>query len=168
VAVLVALIGVAGRAQADPGSGKPPAVATETRWYGWQTLLTDGGAVALPVVAATSRNEPLTAVALVAGAGVFALGAPIVHLAHGRPGAFGLSLGLRLALPALAAFAFSRPCRGECNGPVLTLLLLPAPVIIDATALAWEKRPVPAKMSWTVSPLRLAGGELGLGVAGRF
>jgi hypothetical protein len=166
--VLVALLGFAGRAQAEPGQDPAPPVATESHWYGWQTLLTDGGAIAVPVIASMSRNEPATAVALIAGAGAFVLGAPIVHLAHGRRGAFGLSLGLRLALPALALVVFSRPCRGECSEQPLVLLLLPAPIPIDATALAWEKRPARAKVSWTVSPLLLPDGKMGLGVAGRF
>ncbi|MEP7053025.1 MAG: hypothetical protein ABJB12_21855 [Pseudomonadota bacterium] len=166
--MLVAFIGFAERAQAEPGLNQQPPVITESHWYGWQTLLTDGGAVALPVVTSTFRNEPATTVALVAGASVLALGAPIVHLAHGRRGASALSLGLRLTLSALAAVVFSKPCRGECSEQSLLLLLLPAPVIIDATALAWEKRRVLPKVSWTVSPLRLPDGKMGLGVSGRF
>jgi hypothetical protein len=165
---LVALTGLARRAQAEPGWQQEPPVATESHWYGWQTLLTDGGAIALPVIASTFRNEPATTVALCAGAGVFVLGAPIVHLAHGRPGAFALSLGLRLALPGLALVVFSRPCRGECGEQVLTLLLVPAPIPVDATALAWEKRRAAPKVSWAVTPLSLPGGKIGLGVAGRF
>jgi hypothetical protein len=166
--LLIALTGLASRAQAEPGWHQVPPVATESHWYGWQTLLTDGGAIALPVIASTFRNEPATTVALCAGAGAFVLGAPIVHLAHRRRGAFGLSLGLRLALPALALAVFSQPCRGECGEQMLVLLLLPAPIVLDATAFSWEKRPVLPKMSWTVSPLRLPGGKIGLGVAGRF
>jgi hypothetical protein len=137
IAGLVAIIGVAQRAQAEPAWQQEPPVATESTWYGWQTLLTDGGAIALPVIASAFQNEPATIVALCAGAGAFVLGAPIVHLAHGRRGAFALSLGLRLALPALGFAVFSRPCRGECGEQALVLLLLPAPIPVDAAALAW-------------------------------
>jgi hypothetical protein len=161
-------MGLAQRAQAEPGLDQEPPVATESHWYGWQTLLTDGGAIALPVLASTLGNEPATTVALCAGAGAFVLGAPIVHLAHGREGAFALSLGLRLALPALGLAVLSQPCRGECSEQTLVLLLLPAPIPVDATALAWEKRRASPKVSWTVSPLRLPDGKIGLGVAGRF
>jgi hypothetical protein len=169
VALLLVLIGRAPRVQAEPRAPLPTApVAVESHWYGWQTLLTDGSAIALPVIAATTRNEPLTTVALVAGGGAFMLGAPIAHLAHGRPGAFALSLGLRLALPALAWAVLSSPCRGECSEQTLVLLLLPAPIVIDATALAWEKRPAPLKTSWTLAPMRFPGGKLGLSVTGSF
>jgi hypothetical protein len=168
IAVLLVLTGVARRSQAQPTWHQPPPVATESHWYGWQTLLTDGSAIALPIVASTFRNEPVTTVALIAGAGVFVLGAPVIHLAHGRPGASALSLGLRLALPALALAVLSSDCRGECSEQTLVLLLLPAPIAVDATALAWEKRRALPKISWTLAPLRVPGGKLGVGVAGRF
>jgi hypothetical protein len=166
-ALLVAVSGAAQRAQAEPTWQQDPPVATESHWYGWQPLLTDGGAIALPIIASTFNNEPATTVALCAGAGAFVLGAPIVHLAHGRPGAFALSLGLRLALPALGFAVLSRPCRGECGEQTLVLLLLPAPIALDATALAWEKRSSP-QVSWTMSPLLFPGGKVGMGVTGRF
>lgn len=167
-ALFVARSGFCPHAHAEPASFPEPAFATESRWYGWQTLLTDGGAVALPVIVSTFRNEPATTVALCAAAGGFVLGAPIIHLVHRRPGASALSLGLRLALPALALAVLSRPCRGECSEQALVVLLLPAPTVVDATALAWEKRRAVPKVSWAVSPLRFPGGEVGLGVAGRF
>jgi len=61
-------------------------VRTHKHWYGWQTLLVDLGSV---------LTIPLGGVGL-AG---YALGAPIVHLAHGQVGRGVGSLGLRLALP---------------------------------------------------------------------
>lgn len=68
----------------------PPSPSTRrptSHWYGWQTLIADGAALAT------------TAVAPVGGLALYCTGAPIVHLAHGRIKNAGLSVGLRVAGP---------------------------------------------------------------------
>ena len=102
-------------------AGPPPAPAR--RWYGAQTLIVDGGALALVVVARTIRpvyageEASTTCVAncsrsaksasdvlLVTGLGAYQFGAPIVHLTHHHTGKAAASFGLR-TLPALLMLA---------------------------------------------------------------
>jgi hypothetical protein len=84
----------------------PPCHAEETKsetknkttWYGWQTLLVDGGTVATTV----ATGQPLVFV------GGMTFGAPIVHWAHGNVLQGFASLGLRVIAPIVvgsAAFA---------------------------------------------------------------
>ena len=102
----------ADRAGADPSVGAPPeSVAPPraidarrkpegSRWYGWQTLATDGAAVALLAIGVAAEKGPVIGVS----AATFALGGPIVHLAHGRGGAAAGSLGLRVGIPVAGFF----------------------------------------------------------------
>lgn len=100
-------VGTASHASAaEPASSVERASATETtpdatparakeHWYGWQTLGTDGVAVMLASGAlATGGDAAFWELSI----GTFALGAPIVHAAHGRPlvalGDFVLRLGV--------------------------------------------------------------------------
>jgi hypothetical protein len=94
-----------------PSAPAPPAPPppTTSRWYGWQVLLVDGAAV---LAGAATENLPVTL-------GVYALGAPIVHAAHGRGGAALGSFGLRLALPLVAGgvmYALTDRRCGEGSG----------------------------------------------------
>src|SRR5207253_6226271 len=69
---------------------KPEAKAeTETRWYGWQTLLSDGLAVV-----ATPLAPPL-------GVGMSFLGAPIIHIVHLEGFNVLNSLGIRVIAPVV-------------------------------------------------------------------
>lgn len=77
-----------------------PEEERETRWYGWQILLADLASVGAVVVTPATEGK-----SLYLGAGGFALGGPIVHVAHGRPAIGAASLGLRLGVPLLAAAA---------------------------------------------------------------
>lgn len=148
------------RAQTDPGFGTappgyvapayvPPAYPPiswtpppRRRWYGWQTLTVDGAALGLFVLAAQNGREPVVSIAVGTGLATILLGAPAVHWAHGRVGVGFLSLGLRVALPALAGYLLSGgPCLGgsECSlDVVLGLGLLATPIVIDAAVLARE------------------------------
>src|SRR5262249_36553546 len=78
-------------------SAAPPSAAPS--WYGWQALLVDAAATAPVDIGAASAKSGGLAVAL-AGAGIYAVGGPIIHAAHHRWAAMGGSLGLRLLLPA--------------------------------------------------------------------
>ena len=62
------------------------------KWYGWQSLTIDAAGIAC---AATFREGLCMT--------PFALSGPLVHLAHGRPGLAGASLGIRLAGVTLGA-----------------------------------------------------------------
>jgi hypothetical protein len=91
----------------SPPAAVPPAAVPppRRRWYGWQTVIIDGIAIAVaaPIAAGAcnvttrhyedggptlvTRNEEPRCADVVLGAGVLAiLGTPIVHAAHGRWG----------------------------------------------------------------------------------
>jgi len=92
----------------------------ETHWYGWQTMATDAGAVALVAIGA-----PLTAdgdktgrviaggTLIAAGVGLYLAGGPLVHASHRRAKAAWMDAGFRLGLPGtgkeFACLAASRP-----------------------------------------------------------
>jgi hypothetical protein len=79
----------------DPPWTEEPMV--ERSWYGWQTLLSDAVSVGLMVSAANGHADERGSV----GAFGYALGGPIIHLAHGHAGKAGGSLGLRLGAPVV-------------------------------------------------------------------
>jgi hypothetical protein len=133
----------------------PPADTPQREWYGWQTLVVDGvGIVTLPVLV---------------GVGVYLVGPPIVHWAHGRVGLGFADLGIRFASAVvLTAAEFS--VRGAEHLNLLTFALvfsaIESPAIaLDASVLAWEKVERP-KLTPLVVP-RKEGGAV-LGVAGAF
>jgi hypothetical protein len=96
-----------------PQAARAPDGATEklagSHWYGWQTLATDGAAVALLATGIATSSEGVGFFS----AATFALGGPIVHLAHGRGGAAAASLGIRVGL-ATAGF-FAGAAMEDCN-----------------------------------------------------
>jgi hypothetical protein len=78
-----------------PLAPAPPVV--RNNWYGWQVLLADGSWLVLgPALGSSNKTAEIGATISVGG---YLLGGPIVHAAHGNPGAALGSLGLRLALP---------------------------------------------------------------------
>jgi hypothetical protein len=123
---------------------KPPEpvgapLPTKTEWYGGTTLLVDGiGILSTPILV---------------GFGVYAVGAPIVHVSKGEYVRAGASLALRIGLPTLLAVAGQHDCSNasgseECGasegigalirGIVGGLLA----ITIDAAALAYRQVPV--------------------------
>ena len=70
-----------------------------SRWYGWQTLATDGAAIGLitaSLVTADNRGGRSPSSALAWGAlGVYGLGAPVMHFVHENPGRGLASFGMR-------------------------------------------------------------------------
>jgi hypothetical protein len=152
-----------------------------SRWYGWQTLMTDGVAVAL---LATGIEAQSGGVAALSGA-TFALGAPIVHLAHGRGGAAAASLGIRVGMATVGLFggAWMESCSSHtsedegtvCGMQGATIGLLAGAagaMIIDAALLAHEdvrreqpKGTAALSVSPTVSVTKSSGI---LGLAGAF
>ncbi len=117
---------------------------TESRWYGWQNLLVDGGSVVLGV----ALRSPA------AFAASYALGGPIVHWAHGHVGKGFASLGLRVGLPFVAGLigfaidASSHNCHssdfcvdGLAGLVVGSFLGYVGAVVVDSAALANERVP---------------------------
>jgi hypothetical protein len=92
---------------AAPGHPPPPAYEarprTETKWYGWQTLLVDGAALTTSMLLLSVNNDDAHAASAVVGLGGYALGGPIVHWSNGQVGKGFASLGLRVGAPVLGA-----------------------------------------------------------------
>jgi hypothetical protein len=160
----------------DRASRAGDGAATRSRWYGWQTLIVDGSALAVAFV----RPELTPA--------VYVFGGPIVHAAHGRWGTGLLSLGLRVGAPLVgglagAAVTGGAGCVSSSSSSCISLGLVggllvgyATAVTVDAAVLAREPaaredaRRAPrraAALSWapSVAPRR-DGAELG--VSGAF
>jgi hypothetical protein len=139
--------------------GRP--AETRTSWYGWQTLLADGGAIALWAVADAvddprlapnaSRGRAFASNALyVSGFAVYAIVPPVIHLAHGSRDKALVSAGLRLGAPllgALVGYAIGAaigdgPCRegNPCSVTGAGIGLgagVGTAMIVDAVVLPW-------------------------------
>ncbi len=149
-----------------PAPAPSPAEAAARTWYGGQVLAVDGAsAISLTtgIALASATGAGGSAIAdvavaglLLGGAGTYALGAPVVHIAHGRVGAAALSLGLRIGLPTagffLGGFISPRcPARrhddfdiclnGLTYGSYGALLGAVAASATDAAALAYDVEP---------------------------
>lgn len=89
-------------ANAPAGAEKP----TSSHWYGWQTLSIDGAVLAtglLPIIPKTSSPTANTTIAIT-WVSAYALGAPIVHWAHGQVGKGFGSMGMRVVGPFAGVF----------------------------------------------------------------
>jgi hypothetical protein len=131
-------------ALADDASAPPDAPRAETStWYGYQTLATDGVALALLVPALTSGSSA-TQQGFGMGAGLmFGVGAPLVHFSHGQVGKgfadLGVRVGATLGFGALGALigraAYQPPANPACTttstSPAATAL---EPAVCDAVA----------------------------------
>jgi hypothetical protein len=167
---------------AAPVAPQAPARAPDMRWYGWQTLLADAGAVTLTFALGANvddGNDAAVVGTAVLGATAFLLGGPIVHAAHGQWGNAGISLALRGGLVLLAGGIGAAIGDGACGqyhydhefcaegyalaGAVMGAV---AAVIVDA---AMASEPITARATSTprvaFTPLR-GGGSLSL--AARF
>lgn len=119
---------------ADSGSDYRP----RRRWYGWQTLIVDGGAT-LALLALAARSDTNGDDAWLTGIAVaYSVAPPIIHLAHGHPGKALLSLGIRVVGPLAIASGVSNHNPGI---GVFGLLAIPAAISIDAAAIAREDVP---------------------------
>jgi hypothetical protein len=71
-------------------------------WYGWQTLIADGGSLAIGItggILGAGDQTPASSALLYSAAAGYVAGAPAVHWATGHVNAGFWSLGLRLGLP---------------------------------------------------------------------
>ncbi len=184
-ATLVALTSIAGAA---PPGLTPVAPAPEpqspaidyTDCYRGQTLGADGIAVGLVVLAAvnagTNGRSTNTVSMLELALATYAIGGPLVHLLHDRPGHAAGSLALRVGAPVVLALAggFLGSLQSSCDycssdssggaalGAVLGVITAS---VLDATILArGDDRPSATHV--TVAPIH--GGGVSFGVARAF
>ena len=101
------LVAAPARAWADEASPTspldvPPTAEqspTQSRWYGYQTLATDGAALAFGGLSAGTDGRTPREIFGTLALGSYLAGAPIVHLSNGHPLKALASLGLRAAAP---------------------------------------------------------------------
>src|SRR5579883_3049167 len=118
--VLVASLLVAGvlttRVACAEGSGSAaPAAAQpeEKRWYGWQLLLADAGALALVGTTAATGQPAFVYLAVPS----YLVTPLVIHGVHGHSGAAAISFVLRVAAPALfgaIGYALAVPRTSSC------------------------------------------------------
>ena len=146
--------------QQPPPAYAPMAPPREKVWYGWQTLVVDAGTLGIAGIAVGTQSRALGTVGLVG----FVIGAPIVHFVHGNVGPGFGSMSYRLFLPligmgigALVGLGYkggiyngsgdlgdaygsgSTVVNGAVTGAFIGMGIC---VILDAAALAWEKKEV--------------------------
>lgn len=160
-----------------PPPSEPDTPAKEEESYGPQTIIVDGmtvGAVALAV----GTRSPATAV----GAGVvYGVGAPLVHLAHGRPGMALASFATRVSAPAMggllgffvmSAATGSSPMDGAfaqgLGASIGVLTGVTAAVVLDAALYShvWKKAPLGWDGKPSLAPqaaITPGGGSVGVG-----
>lgn len=154
---------------------EPPPVAPPSgrTWYGWQNLTADGAAVVFLVFAAGASGQGNDSLAW-ASLTTYALGGPIIHLAHGNPGTALGSVALRVGAPIGGAMLGCGAGGGDgefgcLGGAALGFLAgYVTAVAVDAGALAYEEHEAPrgySKARPLVVPtagLTRHGGTLGL------
>ena len=167
LAFAIAVLLSHGHAAAEVGNSLPPTTQprtasptesepmTVTHWYGYQTLVSD---IAATVGAAVEPSVGLL---------TYVLGAPIVHFAHGNFGRGFGSLGMRLGAVLLVLKTAAcddeidpeTDSGGDCleemvESMLLGLVLLPAPIAIDAAVLAREEKVVHpgTAFGWSITP----------------
>jgi hypothetical protein len=103
--VAVSILASSTASRADETAPPPePRAASTTSWYGYQTLATDGVALALALSTIPTKNGATTQGFGVGALTMYGVGAPIVHFSHGHVGKGFLDLGLRIGIPI--AFGF--------------------------------------------------------------
>src|SRR5262245_36637839 len=131
---------VAGSRVARAGEADAPE-QPQTSWYGWQTLLVDGGWIGLWMLglavdhekygSSSPENYQLGANVLFTSAvATYVLGGPAIHLAHGHADSALGSLALRVGFPlagALAGYALGSAACGSNDSE-----FIPCPVAIGA------------------------------------
>jgi hypothetical protein len=157
---------------ASPSRAEDEPLTTKTTWYGWQTLIADGGTLAATIV----TGHPLVF------AGGYTLGAPIIHWAHGNVGTGFASLGIRIVAPVVTGFAAAALAQpdvptGRENVQALGIGFLAGGLfasVFDAAFLARStttiapQRPSNAA-TWRVEPrVSVAPGGASAGVGGVF
>jgi hypothetical protein len=150
----------------------PPDTGKRSRtWYGWQTLTTDGitaTVVAVSLFTLSGGNRSLFLAELGVGAAIYALGAPIVHWAHGNAGTGFGSLAMRLPCGVIAYFSALALAYLPVTAVGLAGVLVP--VVVDAAALAYDTAPAapPKTQMWLMPTVAPTKGGATFGLAGGF
>ncbi len=142
-----------------------PVVTTETHWYGWQTLLSDGAALALFGAAASDGGSGVAT----ASVGMYALGGPSVHAVHGTFGKAAARLGVRLGFPRVGAAVLSAGKDGwDAVGGIVIGggIGILAAIALDAAWLARER--VQVQEPAVTPTLLLSRNGASVGMAGVF
>lgn len=159
-----------------PPVKEPPPRYGPPYWYGWQVNVVDAAGLAVLLTTSAERRwQPLVWL------GVYALGGPVVHAAHGRGWRALGSFGMRVAGTAAGAVAFSMigchdyrdPDTDEevatCSDAAIGLLLMMyGGAVVDSLIDADDRPRLPdpaPPVSLTLAPLR---GGIALGAIGRF
>ena len=152
-----------GTLDADRDSDVDAEVAPKRRWYGWETLTSDGVSLTMVVVGvalASNDSGRDTAASDVAFLGVlnYEFGPGIIHFLHRNPGRGFASMGLRFAMPVAGGFVGASAASG-CNGffcqagaaAVGLLAGMGGAIAIDAAVFAYDdpKRSRYARVSLT-------------------
>lgn len=156
-------------ADAKPAEDLPSSVTLQRRWYGWQTLLSDGLVISAFILAENLDGEephpaagPLFTVSIL---GYFVAPAGL-HLAHDNGLLGAASLGMRIGLPLLgmsvgAALSEDRGGEDTCNACIDYGVLYGAgagligAMIFDASLATWKpKAPSSATMALVPSVCR--------------
>jgi hypothetical protein len=180
----------AASSRAARAADAPAPTEVETSWYGWQTLLSDAGAIGLWSLAgvvseaqydsASYQSYQAWSNALtVAGFAVYVLGAPAIHLAHGHGDKVADSLVMRVGLPfagalvgVLAGTAACGRSDDEVPCPVITGVLGfaaggVAAMVLDAVIVAREPVGHPSGSRFQTLFIPTSGGGT-FTLAGRF
>lgn len=144
----------------------------EEKWYGWQTLVSDGASFLLIFAANnTESNRAFSTFQFGLGAAGFFLAPPILHWAHGHTGRGFVSLGMRLGAPLVGALLLTNSLESSQKnvavaasgmmGFVILAAWIPTSIAVDAS-IAYDKVPKQISFSPIVTPVR-GGGVLGVG-----
>jgi len=121
----------------------------------------DAAAIALVLGAAAAQDDPLIGMLALSGVGTYALGAPIVHLAHGQPGRSLLSVALRVGVPGLGIAIMTTSvdscascAGGAVFGGMVVLGGIVTAIIVDDAYLGKVPKPVPQTERRSTSSLR--------------
>lgn len=155
----------------QPPAPEPP--REYSRWYGWQTLLSDSAALTLLFAVGAVDLGDGAGKFVGASLGMYLTGGPVIHATHGNWGRAAGSLGLRVGAPLLGGALGSS--LEECSsgedfcglaGAVLggTLGILTA-VTVDSAALARETVRDPPLI---VPSVRTGRSATWVGISGRF
>jgi hypothetical protein len=140
-------------------------------WYGYETLIADGGSLAAIMVGGDRKLEPV----LWAGIGGLFLASPVVHAVHGRPLAGLASLTMRTAIPltAMTGVYLLAPKGGDNNwGTAIVAVAagglgLASAIAIDSAVLAFDPPKDRASRSATASSVQVRGASLAPSERGR-
>lgn len=167
----------------EPVATKPPGPEKTGGGYGWQVLLADAESIGLLALSFTQDSNPGVQATLMGSAAAgYVLGAPAVHWIQGEKSMAGVSLLLRLGLPAAGGFfggTGSRDCSQTNEQREFRFCVslgrgfwaiagMAVAMTLDSVVLARETVPV-KPVHLPVAPVVGFGQDGGfLGISGRF